>query len=289
MEKPLQVVRKFMVRPQHEGVGAVVRRNIGRFELRYFDLFLVLDEFSISAPAGFPDHPHNGGFTTARRGSGEQARAASTNRGGGSRGVARLRRIHGCAQGLWQAGEVGKPGVVGGLRRRVGSGGLRNGRIRADNGGLRGGRMQSRAFAGGLRRPWAGKLRAGLGRASPSSGRTSSSPAQSREPGSAAAVGGVGGCGAKRQEGLATADGRSGGLLYDGMARSRGGGGHGANGWGRGRLRIWRGLPLRLIADDTRRSQAKGWQREPLMRRAPGVVALPRREGTLKTDGTMIA
>nr|GEX01899.1 hypothetical protein [Tanacetum cinerariifolium] len=31
-----------------------------RFELKYFDPFLVLDEFSLCAPAGFPDHPHRG-------------------------------------------------------------------------------------------------------------------------------------------------------------------------------------------------------------------------------------
>jgi quercetin 2,3-dioxygenase len=30
MEKPRQVVRKFLARPQYEGVGAVVRRSIGR-------------------------------------------------------------------------------------------------------------------------------------------------------------------------------------------------------------------------------------------------------------------
>ncbi|KAM3258313.1 hypothetical protein ACQJBY_050208 [Aegilops geniculata] len=58
--KPRQVARRFLARPQHEGAGAVVRRSIGRFELRYFDPFLVLDEFSASAPAGFPDHPHRG-------------------------------------------------------------------------------------------------------------------------------------------------------------------------------------------------------------------------------------
>ncbi|XP_048235694.1 pirin-like protein [Ricinus communis] len=58
--EPRQVVRKFLARPQHEGVGAIVRRSIGRFELRYFDPFLVLDEFSVTAPAGFPDHPHRG-------------------------------------------------------------------------------------------------------------------------------------------------------------------------------------------------------------------------------------
>ncbi|MCI04272.1 pirin-like protein, partial [Trifolium medium] len=28
------------------------------FELKYFDPFLILDEFSVAAPSGFPDHPH---------------------------------------------------------------------------------------------------------------------------------------------------------------------------------------------------------------------------------------
>lgn len=31
MEKPRQVARKFLARPQHEGAGAVVRRSIGRY------------------------------------------------------------------------------------------------------------------------------------------------------------------------------------------------------------------------------------------------------------------
>ncbi|XP_073058889.1 pirin-like protein [Primulina eburnea] len=57
---PRPVARKFLARPQQEGVGAVVRRSIGRFELKYFDPFLLLDEFSVSSPAGFPDHPHRG-------------------------------------------------------------------------------------------------------------------------------------------------------------------------------------------------------------------------------------
>lgn len=60
VKEPRLVVRKFLARPQHEGVGAIVRRSIGRFELKYFDPFLALDEFSISAPGGFPDHPHRG-------------------------------------------------------------------------------------------------------------------------------------------------------------------------------------------------------------------------------------
>ncbi|XP_051125644.1 pirin-like protein [Andrographis paniculata] len=57
---PRPVSRKFLARPQREGVGATVRRSIGRYELKYFDPFLVLDEFSVTAPAGFPDHPHRG-------------------------------------------------------------------------------------------------------------------------------------------------------------------------------------------------------------------------------------
>lgn len=45
---------------QSEGVGAKVRRSIGRQELRNFDPFLMLDEFRAGRPAGFPDHPHRG-------------------------------------------------------------------------------------------------------------------------------------------------------------------------------------------------------------------------------------
>lgn len=32
LEEPRQVVRKFLARPQHEGVGAIVRRSIGRYK-----------------------------------------------------------------------------------------------------------------------------------------------------------------------------------------------------------------------------------------------------------------
>ncbi|KAL5164709.1 Pirin-like protein [Glycine soja] len=46
LNEPRLVARKFLARPQIEGVGAVVRRSIGRFELKYFDPFIVLDEFS---------------------------------------------------------------------------------------------------------------------------------------------------------------------------------------------------------------------------------------------------
>ncbi|XP_077150297.1 pirin isoform X2 [Ranitomeya variabilis] len=55
---------------QLEGVGARVRRSIGRSELRNLDPFLMLDEFKGGKPAGFPDHPHRGFETwmTAGRG-----------------------------------------------------------------------------------------------------------------------------------------------------------------------------------------------------------------------------
>lgn len=77
---------------QAEGVGARVRRSIGRKEvsssnidqlytsrvtlmnipyvfylkLSNLDPFLMLDEFKVVKPAGFPDHPHRG-FETVRR------------------------------------------------------------------------------------------------------------------------------------------------------------------------------------------------------------------------------
>ncbi|KAI9073048.1 hypothetical protein K1719_044968 [Acacia pycnantha] len=60
MKEPRVVARKFLARPQHEGVGVVVRRSIRRFELKCFDPFLLLDEFSVSTLASFPDYPHRG-------------------------------------------------------------------------------------------------------------------------------------------------------------------------------------------------------------------------------------
>jgi hypothetical protein len=54
------VIKKVLAKPQGEGDGAVVRRSIGRPELKYLDPFIMLDEFAVSPPAGFPDHPHRG-------------------------------------------------------------------------------------------------------------------------------------------------------------------------------------------------------------------------------------
>ncbi|XP_014497105.1 pirin-like protein [Vigna radiata var. radiata] len=57
---PRLVLKKVLAKSQHEGDGAVVRRGIGRTELKNLDPFLMLDHFSVSPPAGFPDHPHRG-------------------------------------------------------------------------------------------------------------------------------------------------------------------------------------------------------------------------------------
>uniref|UniRef100_A0A8R7Q6X7 Pirin N-terminal domain-containing protein n=1 Tax=Triticum urartu TaxID=4572 RepID=A0A8R7Q6X7_TRIUA len=59
-ENPMKVMKKVLSLSQSEGDGATVRRSIGGCELRSLDPFLLLDEFSVSKPAGFPDDPHRG-------------------------------------------------------------------------------------------------------------------------------------------------------------------------------------------------------------------------------------
>ncbi|KAJ3215693.1 hypothetical protein HDU67_010404 [Dinochytrium kinnereticum] len=54
------VVQQVLSLEKSEGAGARVRRSIGTSELRNLDPFLMLDEFVVVAPAGFPDHPHRG-------------------------------------------------------------------------------------------------------------------------------------------------------------------------------------------------------------------------------------
>jgi hypothetical protein len=58
------VVKRIVSREMAEGDGARVRRSIGTPALKNFDPFLMLDEFMVEPPAGFPDHPHRG-FETA--------------------------------------------------------------------------------------------------------------------------------------------------------------------------------------------------------------------------------
>ncbi|KAB5527602.1 hypothetical protein DKX38_021449 [Salix brachista] len=59
-DTPRLVTKKILAKLRHEGDGAVVRRGIGRSEQKFLDPFLMLDDFSVSPPAGFPDHPHRG-------------------------------------------------------------------------------------------------------------------------------------------------------------------------------------------------------------------------------------
>ncbi|KAK3814114.1 MAG: RmlC-like cupin domain-containing protein [Benniella sp.] len=54
------IIKSVLSREQAEGVGARVRRSIGRPELRNHDPFLMLDEFNVDKNGGFPDHPHRG-------------------------------------------------------------------------------------------------------------------------------------------------------------------------------------------------------------------------------------
>ncbi|KAF9562522.1 hypothetical protein EC968_005220 [Mortierella alpina] len=54
------IIKSVLSKEQSEGVGARVRRSIGRPELRNHDPFLMLDEFVGDGTGGFPDHPHRG-------------------------------------------------------------------------------------------------------------------------------------------------------------------------------------------------------------------------------------
>ncbi|OQR88691.1 pirin [Achlya hypogyna] len=54
------ISKSFVSVAQREGVGATVRRSIGHPMLRRLDPFLMLDEFNVQLPGGFPDHPHRG-------------------------------------------------------------------------------------------------------------------------------------------------------------------------------------------------------------------------------------
>ncbi|KAJ6633306.1 Pirin [Pseudolycoriella hygida] len=60
--KSRQVIKTVLSVMQPEGKGALVRRSIGRPQLKNFDPFLLLDEFKSSSKplSGFPDHPHRG-------------------------------------------------------------------------------------------------------------------------------------------------------------------------------------------------------------------------------------
>uniref|UniRef100_K3WDB5 Pirin n=1 Tax=Globisporangium ultimum (strain ATCC 200006 / CBS 805.95 / DAOM BR144) TaxID=431595 RepID=K3WDB5_GLOUD len=60
MFKARRIALKFVARELTEGAGATVWRSIGTHKLRNLDPFLMLDEFDVGLPGGFPDHPHRG-------------------------------------------------------------------------------------------------------------------------------------------------------------------------------------------------------------------------------------
>jgi len=60
MTNPRGIRKIFEAIEQDEGLGARVRRSIGGYQLRELSPFLMLDHFSSTSPAGFPDHPHRG-------------------------------------------------------------------------------------------------------------------------------------------------------------------------------------------------------------------------------------
>jgi redox-sensitive bicupin YhaK (pirin superfamily) len=55
-----QVSRKVEAVETAEGEGAIVKRVFPTRHLMSFDPFPLLDEFNITPPAGFPEHPHGG-------------------------------------------------------------------------------------------------------------------------------------------------------------------------------------------------------------------------------------
>ena len=57
---PRAIRKTVLALEQSEGAGARVRRSIGTPSLRNLTPFLMLDHFSVSPGAGFPDHPHRG-------------------------------------------------------------------------------------------------------------------------------------------------------------------------------------------------------------------------------------
>ncbi|GAB5587844.1 RNA pol II transcription cofactor [Umbelopsis nana] len=55
-----KIAQSVLSKEQAEGVGAKVRRSIGTRTLRNLDPFLMLDEFYVTPPNGFKEHPHRG-------------------------------------------------------------------------------------------------------------------------------------------------------------------------------------------------------------------------------------
>ncbi|XP_038057408.1 pirin-like [Patiria miniata] len=76
------ITQSVLSKEQAEGVGARVRRSVGRPELKNLDPFLMLDEFKGKKPGGFPDHPHRGFETVSYILSGKSAHEDFTGHSG---------------------------------------------------------------------------------------------------------------------------------------------------------------------------------------------------------------
>lgn len=57
---PARVLQRFAAHPATDGAGATLHRVFPGPALRHLDPFVVLDDFDVRQPAGFPDHPHRG-------------------------------------------------------------------------------------------------------------------------------------------------------------------------------------------------------------------------------------
>lgn len=58
--RAVEVERTIEAEEQAEGAGATVRRVFPGARLSHVDPFVLLDEFTVTPPAAFPDHPHGG-------------------------------------------------------------------------------------------------------------------------------------------------------------------------------------------------------------------------------------
>jgi len=60
MEEQIEVVREIEAVAMKEGAGARVRRLFPTEHCRHLDPFVLLDEFTVTPPAAFPEHAHGG-------------------------------------------------------------------------------------------------------------------------------------------------------------------------------------------------------------------------------------
>jgi hypothetical protein len=60
MSQPVRIERKIEAVETAEGSGATVQRVFPTDRLWHLDPFVLLDEFTVTPPAAFPEHPHGG-------------------------------------------------------------------------------------------------------------------------------------------------------------------------------------------------------------------------------------